>query len=123
VLVVAGLVGLCVNTVMLREARRARRWISRAGGVRAAGVAMGYIFRASLRIVGSLGVLLVGVLAAATPRRFAGQGVWFGVAIFAGVFSFSAIVAAWILDLRGRSDVRRLLVHELVAELRSGVEA
>jgi hypothetical protein len=122
-LVVVGFVGFSVNAALMRRARRVHRWIREAGGIKAARLAAAHIWRATLGIVGSLGALIVGVLAAATPGRFAGQGLGFGIAIFAGVCGFAAIVASWILDLRGRLDAHRGLVHELVVERDIGVQA
>jgi hypothetical protein len=115
-LAIAGLLGVAVNAAMFHEARALGRWFDRAGGIETARLARLHAWRAALRVVASLGALVVGGLAAATPGRFAGQGVGFGIAIVSGVLGFVAIVAASMLDLAHRLDVRRGLVRELVAE-------
>lgn len=115
-LVLAGAIGLGVNLAMLKDTRGIHRWVLRAGGRRSARLARSHIWKAVLRIVASLGALVVGGLAAATPGRFAGEGIGLGVAIVAGVVAFAAMVTASILDLLDRPDVRRGVVRELVAE-------
>ena len=115
-LLIVGVVGLAVNLAALRDALRVRRWVLRAGGVRAAEATASSIRRALLRVVASTGAVVIGGLAAVTPGRFTGSGIGLGVAIAAGVAAFCAIVAASILDYRGRFEFRRGVVRELMSE-------
>jgi hypothetical protein len=116
VLVVVGLVGVGVNAAALRDALGTHRWVRRLEGVRAARIARASARRAALRIVASLGAVVVGGLASLAPGRFAGEGAGVGIAIVAGIVAFLAMVTASILDFADKREVHRAVVRELLAE-------
>ncbi len=111
-----GSIALVVNLAAFRDARRMDRWVRRVGGVRAARIARSPVRRSALRILASLGAVLVGGLASLTPGRFSGTGWGLGVGIVAGIAGFCAVLAASVLDYWDRYDVRRGVIRELMAE-------
>jgi hypothetical protein len=116
VLLVVGLVGVGVNAAALHDAIGTHRWARRLEGVRSARIARASARRAALRIVASLGAIVVAGLASFAPGRFAGEGPGVGIAIVAGIVAFVAMVTASILDFADKREVHRAVVRELLAE-------
>ncbi|HEY7756246.1 MAG TPA: hypothetical protein VID69_08480 [Actinomycetota bacterium] len=116
VLLVVGLVGVGVNAAAFHDAIGTHRWVRRLEGVRAARIARANARRAALRIVASLGAIVVAGLASLAPGRFVGEGLGMGIAIAAGLVAFIAMVTASILDFADKRELHRAVVRELLAE-------